>query len=571
MRIIEKKINESWLKAAIVGSIWASFEIVFGSFLHNIKFPMSGTILTIIAISIMITFSLKWQEKGIILKAGIIAALMKSISPSAVLIGPMTGIFLEALIVEIVIQILGRNFFSYIFASILAVYSVLIHKIISLLIFYGFDIVRISKNLYYFIIKQLHIANLSFFQALLIISLLYVIAGIFAAITGIFIAKKSNKISSEYDEHFNLNFNSNFFEIDKNQKFNLILLLSNFIVIVSVFFIINKFNLIFSSIIAIFYIIFVGFRYKNSLRHLKKIGFWLQILLILIISTIFYNATNPKISIFDTEGLKAGCIMILRMFILVAGFSAISYEMRNPIVKIILFRRGMGNLYMSLGVAFSVLPVAIEHNTNPRKLLKNPSLIFSDMLKIAQNVFLFYKNEGLNRNVVIISGEKNQGKTSFLSNLASILKSNNFKIAGFLAIGIFDNNKNKSFFLHDINSDEKIFLASTNKFSNISVGRFYFNPKAFDFGEKIIENNLNYADIFFIDEIGHLELKNNGWSNIVENLFFNNKIQIWSVRNSLISDVINRFGLSKAFVFDVSNDSETDVMNLLSNLKKENA
>ena len=72
--IIQK--DDSWLKAAVIGSIWASFEIVFGSVLHNFHIPFSGTFLTFFSIVLLTVYSYKWKGKNLFLKAGIICALM---------------------------------------------------------------------------------------------------------------------------------------------------------------------------------------------------------------------------------------------------------------------------------------------------------------------------------------------------------------------------------------------------------------------------------------------------------------------------------------------------------------
>ena len=88
-------LSQQWIKAAVIGSIWAAIEIIGGSFLHNLKIPFSGTFLSMIAVFMLVAFSMHWKERGIIIRAGIIAALMKSISPSAVILGPMFAIFME--------------------------------------------------------------------------------------------------------------------------------------------------------------------------------------------------------------------------------------------------------------------------------------------------------------------------------------------------------------------------------------------------------------------------------------------------------------------------------------------
>ena len=63
------------------------------------------------------------RENGLIWRAGIICALMKSISPSAVILGPMTGILTEALLVELSVWLFGKNIFGYLIAGALAVFS----------------------------------------------------------------------------------------------------------------------------------------------------------------------------------------------------------------------------------------------------------------------------------------------------------------------------------------------------------------------------------------------------------------------------------------------------------------
>ncbi|MEA3451168.1 MAG: nucleoside-triphosphatase [Bacteroidota bacterium] len=556
MEIYKRDFNTKWLKASIVGSIWASFEIVFGSFLHNIKFPMSGTILTIFAVGIIITFLQKWNENGIIIRAGLVAALLKSISPSAVLLGPMTGIFFEAAIVELTIYLLGKNYFAYILSGILALYSVLIHKIITLLILYGLNVVKISENLYYFLAKQLNISDISFIKAVLIISIFYIVAGIGASVLGIIIGNKAIKLNSISDIKIKINsFKSNFFEINKQQQFSSILLIVNLIFIIFAFVLINNSNIILISIITIIYLIFCFKRYPNSLRHLKKVGFWLQIILIFIISILFFNQSQT-LSIFNKEGFLAGYSMILRMFILIAGFSAISVELRNPVVRTMLYRQGLANLYQSIGMAFSILPALIKQNTKAKEILTNPVLFLSKKINTASFVYDEFATNFKTRNAIIITGEKGSGKSTFVEKLYNNLKNKNIPISGFIAQGTVKNNKRSGFHIKNLSSDEEMLLASTEKIGKIKIGKFFFKQEAFDFGEEIINSNFETSSIFIIDEIGHLELKNKGWNNIQEKILNNSsRNQIWTVRKKLVKKVIRKFALNNTLVFDIKTDS----------------
>ena len=82
-------LNQKWIKASVLGSVWAASEIVLGSFLHNIRMPFSGNVLVGIAMILLISASHLWKEKGVIWRSGLIAALLKTMSPSAIIFTPI--------------------------------------------------------------------------------------------------------------------------------------------------------------------------------------------------------------------------------------------------------------------------------------------------------------------------------------------------------------------------------------------------------------------------------------------------------------------------------------------------
>ncbi|MDD3687161.1 MAG: nucleoside-triphosphatase [Bacteroidales bacterium] len=135
----EVLLNNKWVKASVVGTVWAASEIVFGSFLHNLRIPFCGNILTAIGLIILISFAYTFKEKGIFWRAGLICALLKTLSPSAVIFGPMIAIFTEAVLLEIAVLILGRTYVGFIVGSVLAMAWNLVQKILSYILFYGLD------------------------------------------------------------------------------------------------------------------------------------------------------------------------------------------------------------------------------------------------------------------------------------------------------------------------------------------------------------------------------------------------------------------------------------------------
>ena len=84
-----------WRRAAIYGSLWAASEIVVGSFLHNLRIPFAGSLLAAFGVLVMTAGHRAHPERGLIWRSAVVCALMKSISPSAVILGPMVGIAME--------------------------------------------------------------------------------------------------------------------------------------------------------------------------------------------------------------------------------------------------------------------------------------------------------------------------------------------------------------------------------------------------------------------------------------------------------------------------------------------
>ena len=154
---MSNKQNDIWLKASVVGGLWASMEIIVGSFLHNTRLPFAGSILAFAGTILLIGFYQLWPQRGLIIRAGLITAIMKSVSPSAIILGPMTGIITEAALIELVIILLGNNFPSVAFAGVLSLSSALFHKIISVIILYGFNVITIYVNVINFALKQFDI------------------------------------------------------------------------------------------------------------------------------------------------------------------------------------------------------------------------------------------------------------------------------------------------------------------------------------------------------------------------------------------------------------------------------
>ncbi|MBE0650137.1 MAG: hypothetical protein IH595_04780, partial [Bacteroidales bacterium] len=217
-----------WLRASVIGGLWASVEIIIGSFLHNTRIPFAGSVLAFFGIVLLIGFYQIWPHRGLIIRAGLITAIMKSVSPSAIILGPMIGIFLEAVLVEIIIILFGNNLIAYMLSGVLSLSSALFHKIVGLIIVYGFNIVKIYVNIINFGLKQLGFQSANDVQILLFLLSFYFVFGVAAGGLGYLIGKKALRFQSQ-ENNFKWNGGKNskndFFSLDSNRTKSIPLLI----------------------------------------------------------------------------------------------------------------------------------------------------------------------------------------------------------------------------------------------------------------------------------------------------------------------------------------------------------
>lgn len=369
------KIDDIWLKAAVVGGLWASLEIIIGSFLHNTRLPMAGTTLAFAGTVLLLGYYQLWPQKGLIIRAGLITAIMKSVSPSAVILGPMTGILLEAVLIELVILIAGNNLFSYIIAGILSISSALFHKIVSLLIFYGFDLIKVYLNIINFALKRLKISAAEPTDVLGALLLVYFMLGLLSSILGYYIGKKAIALRASSDNLIldkDFKDRNDFFEISKEHRTSIGLLTIHLLAIPIGLFLLYFHEIIIGLSFIIIYILFFGYLYRYALRRLRKPVFWTQLILIVVLTALFWDTGDNDTNWFKIEGLYVGTEMMIRALFIVVAFSAMSVELKNEKVRNFLMKVGFGKYYQSIGLAFSALPTMISLLPTSKEIIAHP-------------------------------------------------------------------------------------------------------------------------------------------------------------------------------------------------------
>lgn len=558
-------LSPKWIKAAAIGSIWAAIEIIAGSFLHNLRVPFSGTMLAMAAVYMLVAFSMQWKDRGIIIRAGLIAALMKSISPSAVIIGPMAGIIMEAVILEGIWMLMGRNLAGYITGGMLAVTWALAQKIISLLILYGFDLVRIAEAFYLFLVKSTGLEDLSPRYLVILVVTIYLVAGATAALAGYLsykqLRKKRQQLpgSTPFDTSNRLPFGTH----PEKQKFaavNLLVILS--LLAVTLYFLNARYYLP-ALLTGGGTITGILIRYSQAVRYLKKPSLWIQLLIITLLASLLWEwfSTGEFLSV---EGLIIGLEINFRALVIIFSFSAISVEMRNPLVRSLLYRNGFSNLYRSVSMAFSVLPGIIDRIPKKNNLFRQRRNILHTILQLAEELIAVMEREAVpHENIILLTGAVQGGKTNMLKRLIENRLKTNISVAGFIAEGTFRNGRREDFILTDIHTSQTIHLAGRKKIPGWRRHRdFYFNPEALRRGEDILSDGLqNGAELLVLDEVGPVELSGGGWSRIISKMEKNyDTPQLWVVRERILDEVKDRWQIPVQNIFHAETAVEEKIV-----------
>jgi len=567
LKIIESKISDSWLKAAVIGSIWAANEIILGSFLHNLRIPLSGTFMAFLSVAIMVSFSMIWKNKGLIIKAGLIAALMKSISPSAIILGPMVGILLEAALLQIFVFILGRNFLGFAVGGAFAVAGVLFQKVGRLLINYGVGFLDILDNLYKYAVKELHINTENPTQAVLILISFYAFWGILASVIGYFAGKKAaqNQInSSVFSSEIK---KGNLFEKTTNNHYSIYLLFFHLAALVFGMYIINTANYWISPIYVSLYIILVIRKYRRGLRRLRKPAFWIWFVGITFFASYFLDNTHhePGLSI---NGLIVGLLMNLRAAMVLFSFVAISTELKNPIIKSVMYRRGAASFYQALELAFGILPAVTELFPGAKELIKKPLASIVSIINKSDQILTFVNEKYKKKcRVLIITGDRQEGKTTFVKWLVKSL--NNRNPNGFFTEVEKKGEERLGYYLKSIVGNERRLLCSIKpETGNLQYGKFFFDEATFEMGRNLLIKAINQdTQLIVVDEVGPLELGGDGWATAIEEVVTRTEIpMIWTVRRSLSEKVARRWNVGKVGILDLKEeDIEEKAMTFLQN------
>lgn len=508
--------SDIWMRAAVLGSIWASIEIIVGNFLHGFRMPFTGEILTFFAIYFLTAASVRWKVKGLIWRAGLICAMMKFFTPGVKVFGPIIGIVSESFMLEIALRIFGMNALGFILGGGLTLCLPLIQKLVNLLIMYGWNLVVVFDKSIEFLFRLFNIENTDSLVVLLVLLSVNFAFGGLAALLGYVSGKKKTEFISE-ERNYNFVKPSLIYENGEGIGLIFLNIIFNAGIIITILFFIKE-NLLLCSVFIAAYIGYVLYKYNNSRRIFKNYKLWLQILVFTGLTTIVLTF------VLKTElnkSILTGVEMFLRVLLITVGFSSISSEISKNTFTAFLHGKLNKNFSEALNLAFAAVPEIINTSKGITSIL-NPGKFIGELTYLTDVWHERFKT--MTNRIFIVTGSQGKGKTTYIEEMTDD------RTAGVYSKVVFDNDVRIGYDAVIIGGNESIPLCRTDYKSDLMLGRFGFYEDIFGLiAERIINTDKKTYEKIIIDEIGLLEKEKKGWYDLMR----------WAIRQNDVKLVIS--------------------------------
>jgi len=288
----------------------------------------------------------------------------------------------------------------------------------------------------------------------------------------------------------------------------------------------------------------------RRLRELKNLKFWLVFLVLAFLPCVFIQTWQM---------FWLACLVLCRSIIIYLALITIAENINlnalNKNLPKIIGKR----LAMIVVLAFNLMPMVRDI------LLKNYALFY---FKKAANISLFKKtiayvlavfrqvinaadccaeNMFLSHvlaspKVIIISGEKHCGKTTYAAALMDEFKAKNWPVSGILAPSTIQNGRRNTIYVMDLQTDEKLLLASREDIvadKAYTYGGFSFSQSGYKFARNALLNHIP-GSIVLLDEFGPLEFANMGHADEFKTLL---KSDIAALYVVIRKELLGRFRL----------------------------
>ena len=261
------------------------------------------------------------------------------------------------------------------------------------------------------------------------------------------------------------------------------------------------------------------------------------------------------------QGLLVGLNMNFRAAIVITGFTVLGTELYNPRIRDFFAKTAFKQLPVALNLAFETLPYVIGQLPDVKSILKHPVSVIRLLVNHAETRFDELKSRQ-NKPIIIITGDKREGKTQTAKALNKLLQSRGITVSGVLSEKITRNGETTGYELIHISTGQRIpFLKKNEAFLDNKIGRFEINMETMMQGQQILNPSiLSIYDVVIIDEVGKLEMQGKGWSRAIIGIMEAGTLPlVITVRAGFVNEVIEAFGIDKPLIYSLSNGNSQQV------------
>ena len=471
-------------------ALWVLCEAMLGGIIHGFKIPVSGLVVGSAAIICICLIARYVPQQGSILKATLIVAIFKMmLSPQAPL-PAYIAVFFQGMMGELLFWKRRHYALSCVLLGLLGLLESGVQKILMLTIVMGNDIWSATNEFINGLIGQKVVTNYSLWIAGIYL-FLHLIAGLLVGWWAIQLPKKIVQWASTRN-----------YDLSSDDT------------------VVGPINA------------------RKKKRKVKKWLFVLWILLIGLYIQSYFNLGKPLLP--SHISLK----ILLRSFIIVLGWVFLV----GPLLIQLLhnwLKKKESSLKNDVQNVLHLLPETRQLITACWKQSSIDKGVkrwrrFSRMIAVNSLRALHTWNQSNDALIYILTAPIQSGKTTSLLRWAHSQPG---------TYGILTPVVEGERVFNNLESGEKFAMEARAGEEAFAVGKFLFSKKGFESAIAVIRKNINCEGWLIIDEIGPLELKDEGFSSVLrEVLALRTGKLLLVVRDGLVEKVKEDFGISKAIV-----------------------
>jgi nucleoside-triphosphatase THEP1 len=295
--------------------------------------------------------------------------------------------------------------------------------------------------------------------------------------------------------------------------------------------------------------------YPRAASRIRRLSLWVELSAVMLLAGLLLGGARGGTAGM-ADGLLAGATMVLRAMLVLFGFTAVSVELRNPIILSYVERRRLRGLSDALGVAFSTLPAFTATLVRPGIMWRRPGRLAAELIAQANALAQAPRETGRRPRLFILTGETGSGKTTRAREVVERLRARGLSVSGILAPGLLEGGRRTGFDIVNLATGESAQLARENTGGaapHAQWSRFSFAQEGLALGLKALGPDSMGTDVILIDEVGPFELAGGGWAPALDDLARDEtRPLIMVVRSSIVDAVRRRWGSADSVAWDAA-------------------